>query len=719
MKLSSKSRQKLLKNIYFKYKKDDFLQKKDKIIHFRYIFYSFLAFFLGINIARGLFSGNLESILLVATIFSVFAIICIIKKIYKPFIILFSFFLIGNCFYFIGETSFNVKDYYGNVSVVGRVTDDITDYRYSKQVVLDEVRIEGERAGNVRLTISGGYKIEVGQYVAFEGLVERAKPFKLERFNSFDYRAGVKYYANADYKDMVITNGYVTVGESVRGAVREQLFENMSERNAGISYAVLFGDKGDVDSDIHSAYKNSGIVHLLSVSGLHVSFLISLIYFLLKLCRANIYVRFICTTIFILFYAYLCGFIPSVMRAGIMAVVYMASKMLRKRYDSITSLGIAGFLICIFSPLTALDYGFQMSFFSVAGVIMLTKPLTKILSKAIPYKVATLIALSLSAQIGIIPITANFGVTINILSIFANLIAVPLFGILYPFLFVSSVLCAIMPFMGFLLWVADFGFNVINALANFLGTSVGIFGLSNFGKTISAIYFLIFFALGKFLLKKSFFKFVCFCVGLLSITSVLAFYSIPLPKENVVGYVGYSWGGSVVVEEGDQCLVVGYNSNLTQYLTLRGIDEIDGFISMDYIKEETFNKLSNLKVKNIISVGGNGNEEYISLNANQSYAFGNFYITAIEQQEKMLGVKITCSEGDIFVASDEIFGYNNLNLNPNKNNIIFAGQNSGLAGGDYLCVSSANIKNASYSLAKDGNMMFDWAENGIWIRRID
>ncbi len=695
------------------------MQNKDKIIHFRYIFYSFLAFFLGINIARSLFGGKIESILLVATIFAVIFVFCIVKKIYKPFIILLSFFLIGNCFFFIGETAWNVKEYYGSVSVVGRVTDDITDWDFSKQVVLDEVRIDGERAGNVRLNINGGYKIQVGQYVAFESSVERAKIFTLESFNSFDYRVGVRYRASVDYKDMVITNGHITVGESIRQSVREQLFDNMSERNAGISYAVLFGDKGDVDSEIHSAYNNSGIVHLLSVSGLHVSFLISLVFFLLKLCRANIYVRFICTTIFIVFYAYLCGFIPSVMRAGIMAVVFMLSKIFRKRYDSITSLGIAGFLICIFSPLTALDYGFQMSFFSVAGVIILAKPLTKILAKAIPYKVASLIALSLSAQIGIIPITANFGVIINILGVFTNLIAVPLFGIIYPFLFVASFICAVMPFMGFLLSVAGFGLTCINAVANFLGSSVGIFGISKFGKTVSAIYFLIAFSLGKFLLKKSFYKFVCFCVGLIAITGVLAFYSIPLPKQNVVGYVGYSWGASVIVEEGDQCLVVGYNSSLPQYLSLRGIDEIDGYISMDYIQEETLNKLFKHNVKNILSARDDGQDDFICLSANQRYAFGNFYITAIKKEEKLLGVKITCSEGDIFVASEEKFGYNTLNLNPLKNNIVFAGENVGLVGGDYLCVSSGNIKNANYSIAKDGNMQFDWAENGIWIRRID
>ncbi len=692
---------------------------KNKIINFRYIFYSFLAFFLGINIARGLFGGNLESILFVAIIFVALGTLLLVKKNFKPLIILVSFFLLGNSFYFLGENAFYGKEYTLTVSVVGRVTDKITENGYSSQVVIDCVKIDGESAGNVRVLVTDcNQNIKTGQFVAFESVIERAKLFTLSSFNSFDYRAGVKYHAQVSLDDMFITNGYVRLDESIRQSVREQLFKHMSERNAGISYAVLFGDKGEVDDDIYSAYKDSNIVHLLSVSGLHVSFLISLVYFLLKICRANHIVRFVVTTSFIFFYAYLCGFVPSVMRAGIMAIVFMLSKLLCKRYDSLSSLGLAGFLICIFSPLTALDYGFQMSFFSVAGVIMLARPLTKILHKIIPYKVANLIALSISAQIGIIPITANFGVTINILSIFSNLIAVPVFGVFYPFLFVVAMLSAIMPFMGHIFVVCDFVLDFVNAIANFFGSAVGVFGVGQFGKFISATYFLIAFALGKFVMRKGFVKFCSFCVGLLLLSTCLAFYSIPLPKENVVGYVGYSWGASVVIEDEGQCLVVGNSSLLPKYLQKRGIGQIDGYISLGYTPEEEFEDLASLGVKTFLGLGEKANREFVALENNQRYAFGGFYITPVEGEGELLGVKISCSDGDIFVASGADFDYNNSNFNAHKFDIVFAGDNPSLYGEGYLCVSSANFGKGR-SIARNGNMLFDWAENGIWIRRID
>ena len=75
----------------------------------------------------------------------------------------------------------------------------------------------------------------------------------------------------------------------------------MSEDNAGIAMAMLFGDKNDLNDEIASTYKNVGIIHILTVSGLHIGFLIAVVYGFLKKCRTNKYLCLSLTFCFIFF----------------------------------------------------------------------------------------------------------------------------------------------------------------------------------------------------------------------------------------------------------------------------------------------------------------------------------------------------------------------------------------------------------------------------------
>jgi len=693
---------------------------KEKFLNFRYVFYPFLAFFLGIVVARKLFAGSLEIILLVLGLFSVVTALLLYKKLYKILAILFAFFFIGNGFYCLGETSFNVKEYSSPVAVVGRVTDDIVNYSYSSVVVLDEVKIDGKSQDNIRLTIkSPSKRLKAGDFLAFESLVEKSKPFTLNSFNSSDYRDGVRYTAEANFKDIVITDGYLKFDERVRLAVKNELYSHMSEKNAGISYAVLFGDKTGVDEKVEEAYQNSGIIHVLTVSGLHVGFLISLVYFLLKLCRANNYLRFIITTIFIFIYAYLCGFTPSVLRAGIMAIVLMLSKLFKRRYDSLNSLGVAGFVICLFSPLTALDIGFQMSFFCVCGIIILSPTITKFLAKFIPYKIASLIALSISAQIGIMPMLASFSVQVNILSIFANLIVVPLFSIIYPVLFLTSLFATFIPFMGSLLCITDYALVAVNAIANFFASANLSFSTSPFKTAISALYFITVMAVGKFVMTKSVVKFAIFSVLLFIMTLTFGLYLIPIKSENAIYFIGNKTSASVILENNKgQRLVVGESFMLNRFISAYNIKNIDGFVALDYLGNEDMENLSLQGVKRFLGDENNkNNDNFTILTDNSFYLLGEYKIKFVSDGQNDLGVNITFGHYNIFVATNDKIDYTNSEINEISPNIVFA---KSVIDGNYAFDVVTQLPNSKkYSLSQKGNMKFVLNGEKFVMRGID
>lgn len=655
------------------------MKRFGKLINFRYIFYPFLIFLLGMNIARDIFAGNVWTIVVAGLLIFGLIVGCLLRKAYKPLVILLCCFILGNGLYFLGNLTFLSKEYSGMVSIVGRATDDITDYQYASSIVLDDVYIDGEKADNVRVYIKGNGKINAGDILSFEGNVQNSKAFNLRQFNLNDYRDGVRYSTEVRFENLVIADGYLKFDERVRLAVKEELYSNMSQTNAGTAYAVLFGDKNGLDDEVQSAFVASGIVHILAVSGLHVGFLISLFYGVMNKCKVNRYVNFAITTAVIIFYAYLCSFSPSVCRAGIMGIVYMLSKVLHRKYDSLNSLGLAGFIICFVSPLTALDVGFQMSIFCVAVIAVLNKPLTKILSRVMPYKIASLLSLSISAQLGVLPMTVSMG-SLNLLSPLTNLIIVPIFSIIYPILFILAFVSTFIP-IGSLLVIVDWLFTMISKVAIFFSYSPLTIDIPNFNFSMESYYYLLLFALGGYVMINPYKRLIIAQVmAVLMITSFGITNVVPI-SSSITYICSHSSQSVILVNAKGEKLIVGYNSRLSTYQSEFDVGDLDTFVSLSRTSPSEIEKLGELGVQNLI---GEENVEILSefsnFQSNKNVYVGDFRIKFISFDETFLGVQISFDQTEIFVASEEEFGYNTLSkaCDIQEIDFLFAGNNENL-----------------------------------------
>ena len=404
-----------------------------RFVNFRYIFYPFLAFLFGIVVARNLYQGSIEVIVVTALLLLAFGGFLIFRKRYKILALLFAFFFIGNGFYYIGKATYYNKDYSGEVLVVGRVSDSFEESDYIYEVLLKDASINGENCRNIKVTFTKeGQSLQVGEIVSFESEVEAVKPFSLDSFNSSAYRSGTGYTAKANLSEVVISSGYTNLDEKIRLAIKEKLYQNMNEENAAVAYAVLFGDQSGISFEIKDSYRNSGIIHILTVSGLNITFLIAIMFGFLKLLKVNKYVNFALTSMIIVLYSALCGFTPSVVRAAVMGIIMMVAMLSNRRYDSLNSMGIAGFLILLFSPLSAFDIGFLMSIACVCGIVLLYPMFCNLFKKFMPNIIAQYIAISLSAQLAILPFLALFSSNLNLLSFIINLFIVPIFSIVFP-----------------------------------------------------------------------------------------------------------------------------------------------------------------------------------------------------------------------------------------------------------------------------------------------
>ena len=209
--------------------------------------------------------------------------------------------------------------------------------------MLDDCFIGEEKAKNIVLSVRKDVDIEIknGDILSFNSYVNKVHLFELGKFNTYYLRNKTAYESSVNSSNLTVTSGNIKFDEKVRAKLKEVLYSNMSEEGVGIAFAALTGDKSSLDDEVKNNFRKSGIIHLLTVSGLHITFLIALLSFVLKKCKVNKYVNFALIFAFLGFYCYICGFTPSVLRASIMGLILILAPIFGKEYDRLTTLSMA------------------------------------------------------------------------------------------------------------------------------------------------------------------------------------------------------------------------------------------------------------------------------------------------------------------------------------------------------------------------------------------
>lgn len=239
-----------------------------------------------------------------------------------------------------------------------------------------------------------------------------------------------------------------------RKNIKENIYQFLPENVRELCLGILIGDKRDIGQEITTNFRKSNLSHMLAVSGAHVSYIISLLTLLFR----NFRYRFckILMIIFLLFFMGLTGFTPSVQRASFMMILNLLAGLVYRKQDIYTNLTFSCLLILTSSPYAILDIGFQLSYAGTLGIILFQKKISKWLSEKIHinnasdiiqnknrqkinYKklytktidyVIDGIAVTISANLVIIPIMAFRFHTISFTFWISNLLAGPLLGLI-------------------------------------------------------------------------------------------------------------------------------------------------------------------------------------------------------------------------------------------------------------------------------------------------
>ena len=265
-------------------------------------------------------------------------------------------------------------------------------------------------------------KIKLGQTVYLEGVMkEPSQNTNKYLFNYKKYLLSKKIYYTFTIKKIDINENI-----SMQYKIKNSLIDRIEKLNSPYLYAFILGDTSFIDSSIKSIYQSNGISHLLAISGMHITLLFSTIYKLLeKIKRTKFNILFV--SILLLFYLFLVNFTPSSIRAGLMFIALLLSKKI-KSYKVL--IFIFALLISI-NPYYVYNIGFLLSFI-VSFYILIFNDLIK------GNYFQKLLMTSLIAFIASMPVIIYNYNSINLLSVFLNLIFVPFVTYLvFPLSFVS------------------------------------------------------------------------------------------------------------------------------------------------------------------------------------------------------------------------------------------------------------------------------------------
>ena len=258
----------------------------------------------------------------------------------------------------------------------------------------DRAGISGRARGNLLLFLGGDSRFSIGQRLRVQAGLAEAVSFGPERWVARARRADV------------ITAGFAGPVWALRSEARAWLHRAVSRVGypaSSLLEALLVGAREDVPADLYDGFLRTGSLHILALSGLHVTVLYGAAAALLWFLRRG-WQRFLAATAVLLFYQFLAGFMPSLLRATVMIVIGGTAALLDRDQEPINVLALSGIALLLIDPFQAFTLSFQLSFLALAGILVLGTLIQRPLAAGLPRFLLLAVAMSAGAQAATLPL---------------------------------------------------------------------------------------------------------------------------------------------------------------------------------------------------------------------------------------------------------------------------------------------------------------------------
>ena len=306
----------------------------------------------------------------------------------------------------------------------------------------------------LRITVSGEGYLSYGDDVVIVGKIKEPESFSGFNYPKFLASQGIHGIVENTEAYVIARdqgNWFIAKALGIKHVLYEQFHENMPKDHAALIIALLAGDKNFLTKDWQDKFSKTGTAHMIAVSGFVLTLIMLGIFGLRK--QLGIYISLSVMSICAFIYVVMAGFAPGVLRAAIMAYIYVGAKFFEKEYDLLPILLFTGLIIVLMSPYVLLyDLGFLFSFGSLFGIYFFA-PYIKLVLPFISekYGIQDIVASTIAAQIATAPLTAYYFQQFSIIAPFANALILPI----VPFLLMIGYFGAIPyigEYVGYILW---------------------------------------------------------------------------------------------------------------------------------------------------------------------------------------------------------------------------------------------------------------------------
>ncbi|MFT9487033.1 MAG: DNA internalization-related competence protein ComEC/Rec2 [Tepidibacillus sp.] len=411
---------------------------------------------------------------------------------------------------------------------------------------------------------------ENGMGIMLYGKLE--KPQTAKNPGQFDYRnylekRGVYWKVEVDQPSTIKVSDRFSLLASlnrVKDKLTLQIDQLYTEPNAGFLKALLLGEDQQISEELKEDFSILGLSHLLAISGLHLSMITFVIFWLLTkigLTREHIAI----TAGFVLIgYMFLTGASASVVRATLMALLMFYGLIYKRALFSLQSLATAFILMTFYQPMWIYDIGFQLSFVVTLTLIWGYSRV----EKRIPIKqrwLRSTLTVLIITQFASFPLAFYYFHQYSLLSWLGNFLFVPIFSMVIPVSFA-------------LLFFSFFSFNLIEPLASILNWTLSqLFEVIHLFSKLSVFHFYGYFPFIKVVLLYTLFFWILirnevknafisydlkkkiFLLEKISILLLVVALIIPvfLPKQGMVTFIDVGQGDSILIQTpgNDQVLI--------------------------------------------------------------------------------------------------------------------------------------------------------------------
>lgn len=297
--------------------------------------------------------------------------------------------------------------------ILVRVAEDFPPLRYG-----DELLLRGKLRAPRDQRNPGEF--DYREYLQAQGIFARMSIYRLEQIQLLA-RGGGNWF----FREVVAP---------AKRYLDDFISRELPQKESALLHGLLIGERGEIPYTLKDAFSKMGVIHILAVSGMHVGFVMLIFMGVAGLLRIPYRGRVIWTLFALLFYAFLTNLKPPVVRASIMGGLFLLGAALERKTDFYNLLAVAALVILLLNPLELFQPGFQLSFSAVVAIVYFFPKLQALFATYEEWgrlhpalrRPAELLLASAAAFVGTMPITMLYFGRLPNLTLFANLIIVPL-----------------------------------------------------------------------------------------------------------------------------------------------------------------------------------------------------------------------------------------------------------------------------------------------------